>query len=47
MKNHLEDLSFSYIYPEDYKQIDDYITDNAQNLQFKLNAFIQNVKDLG
>ncbi len=46
MKNHLEDLSFSYIYPEDYKQIDDYINDNAQNLQFKLNAFILNVKEL-
>jgi len=46
IKNHLEDLSFSYIYPEDYKQIDDFIQDNAQNLQFKLNAFIQNVKEL-
>jgi len=46
IKNHLEDLSFSYIYPEDYKQIDDFIQDNAQNLQFKLNAFIQNVNEL-
>jgi RelA/SpoT family (p)ppGpp synthetase len=46
IKNHLEDLSFKYIYPEDYKQIDDFIEENAQNLQFKLNAFIQNVKDL-
>ena len=45
LKNHLEDLSFQYIYPEDYKQIDTYIKSNAQNLQFKLNAFIQNVKD--
>lgn len=45
LKNHLEDLSFAYIYPEDYKQIDTYIKSNAQNLQFKLNAFIQNVKD--
>ncbi len=45
LKNHLEDLSFQYIYPEDYKQIDDYIQTNAQNLQFKLNAFIQNVRD--
>lgn len=44
MKNQLEDLSFYYIYPEDYKQIDNYIQSNAQNLQFKLNAFIQKVK---
>jgi len=46
LKNHLEDLSFYYIYPEDYKKIDDYIQSNAQNLQFKLNAFIQKVTKL-
>ncbi len=45
LKNHLEDLSFYYIYPDDYEKIDTYIKSNAQNLQFKLNAFIQNVKD--
>jgi len=45
LKNSLEDLSFYYIYPEDYKKIDTYIKANAQNLQFKLNAFIGNVKD--
>lgn len=45
LKNHLEDLSFQYIYPEDYKTIDTYIKSNAQNLKFKLNAFIQKVKD--
>ncbi len=45
LKNHLEDLSFRYIYPEDYKSIDTYMKSNAQNLKFKLNAFIQNVKD--
>ena len=44
LKNHLEDLSFYYIYPDDYKVIDTYIQNNAQNLQFKLNAFIQKVK---
>ena len=43
LKNHLEDLSFYYIYPEDYAKIDEYIRANAQNLQFKLNAFIQKV----
>ncbi len=45
LKNQLEDLSFYYIYPDDYKKIDDYIKNNAQNLQFKLNAFIQKVRD--
>ena len=44
LKNHLEDLSFQYIYPEDYKHIDSYIESNAQNLQVKLNAFIQKTK---
>jgi len=45
LKNSLEDLSFFYIYPEDYAKIDTYITHNAQNLQFKLNAFIGQVKE--
>jgi len=45
LKNSLEDLSFFYIYPDDYRKIDSYIKNNAQNLQFKLNAFIHNVKD--
>ena len=44
LKNHLEDLSFQYIYPEDYKKIDQYLKSNVQNLQVKLNAFIQKVK---
>jgi RelA/SpoT family (p)ppGpp synthetase len=46
LKNHLEDLSFFYIYPEEYQKIDDFIQSNAQNLQFKLNTFIQDVKKL-
>jgi guanosine-3',5'-bis(diphosphate) 3'-pyrophosphohydrolase len=45
LKNHLEDLSFSYIYPDDYRSIDNYIRHNAQNLQMKLNAFIQKIKE--
>lgn len=45
LKNSLEDLSFHYIYPQDYAQIDTYIKTNAQNLQFQLNTFIQNVSD--
>ncbi len=43
LKNSLEDLSFYYIYPEDYAKIDSYIKSNKQNLQFRLNAFIQKV----
>ncbi|HHE05649.1 MAG TPA: bifunctional (p)ppGpp synthetase/guanosine-3',5'-bis(diphosphate) 3'-pyrophosphohydrolase, partial [Epsilonproteobacteria bacterium] len=46
LKNRLEDLSFLYIYPDDYHRIDAFIQSNAQNLQFKLNAFIQNVTEL-
>jgi len=45
LKNHLEDLSFYYIYPEDYQKIDSYIKSNVQNLQFRLNAIIQKVRD--
>ena len=46
MKNSLEDLSFFYIYPNEYKEIESYIEKNSQNLQFKLNSFIQKVKTL-
>jgi len=45
IKNHLEDLSFKYIYPDDYRKIDDYMRSNDQNLHFKLNAFIESVKN--
>jgi RelA/SpoT family (p)ppGpp synthetase len=44
IKNHLEDLSFKYIYPEDYDRIDAFIRSNDQNIHFKLNAFIEGVK---
>jgi len=46
LKNRLEDLSFYYIYPDDYKAIDEYISKNVQNLQIKLNSFIQRVSKL-
>ncbi|NOZ89770.1 MAG: bifunctional (p)ppGpp synthetase/guanosine-3',5'-bis(diphosphate) 3'-pyrophosphohydrolase [Epsilonproteobacteria bacterium] len=46
IKNRLEDLSFYYIYPDAYKQIDDYISNHSQNLQLKLNTFIQKIKEL-
>lgn len=46
VKNHLEDLSFKYIYPDDYKKIDEYIKSNTQSLTFKLNSFIQKIDDM-
>jgi RelA/SpoT family (p)ppGpp synthetase len=45
IKNYLEDLSFKYIYPDDYHAIDAFIRSNDQNLHFKLNAFIEGVKN--
>jgi len=44
LKNYLEDLSFRYIYPDEYTNIDNYMQSNTQNLQFKLNTFIQKIK---
>lgn len=46
IKNLLEDLSFRYIYPDDYQNIDDYIKKNNQNLNIRLNSFIIKVKNL-
>ncbi len=44
VKNVLEDLSFFYIYPDDYKEIDRYIETNKQGLQLKLNSIISKIK---
>jgi len=46
LKNSLEDLSFKYIYPEDYAKIEEYVNANNQSLQLKLNTFIQKVTNL-
>ncbi len=46
IKNRLEDLSFYYIYPNSYMEIDNYITGHSQSLQLKLNIFIQKIKNL-
>ena len=46
LKNRLEDLSFYYIYPNAYNNIDDYIEKNSQNLQLKLNIFLTKIKQL-
>ncbi len=46
LKNRLEDLSFFYIYPEAYANIENYIENNRQNLQLKLNTFVSNIGKL-
>ncbi|MEA2028898.1 MAG: HD domain-containing protein, partial [Campylobacterota bacterium] len=46
IKNLLEDLSFYYLYPEEYQKIDEYISSNRQSLQLKLNRFIEEVRDI-
>ncbi|MBL0722099.1 MAG: RelA/SpoT family protein [Sulfurovum sp.] len=46
LKNYLEDLSFYYIYPDDYSQIEDYLRSNHQSLQFKLNEFIHEINSV-
>ena len=44
LKNELEDRSFYYIFPQEYKKIDDYFSRHKQMIQLKLNAFIQKVE---
>jgi len=46
IKNILEDLSFKYIYPKDYENIDTYIKSNHQSLHIRLNSFISKVNNL-
>ncbi len=46
LKNRLEDFSFSYIYPEAYANIENYIENNSQNLHLKLNTFVRNIQKL-
>ncbi len=46
LKNRLEDLSFFYIYPEAYNNIEKYIESNSQNLHLKLNTFVCEIQKL-
>jgi GTP pyrophosphokinase len=39
MKKLLEDLSFHYLFPEDKRQIDEYLNRNYHAIELKLNAF--------
>ena len=46
LKNILEDLSFSYLYPEQYNQIDKHIKEHQQKVQLTLNNFLSSVSKL-
>jgi GTP pyrophosphokinase len=46
IKNTLEDLSFFYIFTQDYQKIDDHISQYQQRFQLELNSFISKVKTL-
>ena len=46
IKNILEDLSFYYIYPHEYKKIDDYIESCQETIQATFDAFIEDVRSI-
>ncbi len=46
IKKYLEDSSFYYIMPKEYKKIDDYINEHKQQLQLRLNHFAAKIKNL-
>ncbi len=46
IKNKLEDLCFSYLFPEAYRKINDYLASHEQRMQLQLNNFISKVKTL-
>jgi len=46
LKNILEDLSFYYLLPNEYKKIDSYLQEHKQQLQLKLNHFTNKVHTL-
>lgn len=46
LKNELEDLAFFYIYPDEFKKIDDFLKENEQSMQLSFNDFIGVTKKL-
>lgn len=46
IKNVLEDLSFFYIYPNEYKKIDQYITNYQEKIQTIFNLFLEDVQNV-
>lgn len=46
LKNDLEDLAFMYIYPDEYRAIDDHLRAYQSKIQLKLNEFVSSTKAL-
>lgn len=46
IKSCLEDYSFLYVMPEEYKKIDDYLIEHNQQLQLRLNLFVEKINNL-
>lgn len=46
LKNELEDLAFFYIYPQEYKKIDDFLKQHEHSMQLSFNNFITTTKNL-
>ena len=46
VKNILEDMSFLYIYPKDYRNIENYIQTNLEGIQLKFNNFIYKIEEV-
>lgn len=46
IKNTLEDLAFFYIYPNEYKKIDEFIKEHQHAIQLTFNKFISSTKKL-
>ena len=46
IKNTLEDLCFSYLFPQEFQKINDYLASHEQRMQLQLNNFISKVKTL-
>ena len=43
LKNALEDLSFKYIFPDDYKRIASYVKENFHQIQVSINDFTEKI----
>ncbi|MBP9490985.1 MAG: bifunctional (p)ppGpp synthetase/guanosine-3',5'-bis(diphosphate) 3'-pyrophosphohydrolase [Aliarcobacter sp.] len=46
LKNALEDLAFFYIYPNEYKKIDNFLKEQQHTMQLTFNTFISTTKNL-
>jgi GTP diphosphokinase / guanosine-3',5'-bis(diphosphate) 3'-diphosphatase len=46
VKNTLEDLTFLYIYPDEYKKIDNFLKEHQHDIQITFNSFISSTKKL-